>query len=55
MVGLVVQPVWVEDVVHLAMAVGRAVQPWPADRAMLAKERLVRQRMQERVDGFFWA
>jgi len=35
--------------------VGQAVQPWLVDRAMLAKERLVRQQMQERVVGFFWA
>lgn len=55
MAGLVVQPVWVEDVVHLAMVVARAVQPWLADRATLAKKRLVRQQKLERVDGFFWA
>lgn len=42
-VGLVVQPVLVEDVVHLAMVVGQAVQPWLVDRPTLAKERLVRQ------------
>jgi len=51
--GSVVQPVWAEDVVHLAMVVGQAVQPWLVDRAMLAKERLVRQQIQERVVGFF--
>jgi hypothetical protein len=55
MAGLVVQPAWVEGVVHLDMDVGPAVPPWLVDRAMLAKERLVRQQMQERVDGYFWA
>jgi hypothetical protein len=53
--GLVVQPAWVEGVVHLAMVVGQVVPPWLAAGAMLVKERLVRQQMQERVDGCFWA
>ena len=50
-VGPVAKPVWEEGVVHLAIAVGQAVQPWLVDRATLVKERLVRQQEQERVDG----
>ena len=51
MVGLVAKPVWEEGVVHLAIAVGQAVQPWLVDRATSVKERLVRQQEQERVNG----